>query len=177
MSNFKLPTKLKVLCFWMFKFFLGLPKHLSPKIWLFGAKDLVEKKIPNVFFKNGQPINFKVDMQLETHLGIHKLKWNWQFGDVVNISNGVENMWPCKNVFSHLSSIIIFCNPTHKIEIGTINRQGTTNSKPLGQSLWWANQKHWITVKSYLLHYFLCLLLPTINYAILLSQKHFHNPN
>jgi hypothetical protein len=53
--------------------------------------------------------------------------------------------------FTSKFSYLLFCNRTHKSETGIANH--------LHQSLWWANQKHWAPVRSYLLHSFLHLLL------------------
>jgi len=57
---------------------------------------------------------------------------------------------------SHPSLVIYsFLNPTHKSETGTVNRCGITIANHRHQSIWWANQKHWAAVRSYLLHSFL----------------------
>ncbi len=58
---------------------------------------------------------------------------------------------PAQIFFTSKFSCLVFCNTTNKIEIGTSNRWGNH----LHQSLWWANQKHWAAVMSYLLHSFL----------------------
>jgi hypothetical protein len=60
----------------------------------------------------------------------------------------------CKKIFfTSKFSYSLFCNPTHKTEAGTANRWGTTNGEPLlDQLLRWANQKHSVVVRSYLLH-------------------------
>jgi hypothetical protein len=50
--------------------------------------------------------------------------------------------------------VCMYINLTHKTETGTANRWGTTNSNHMDQLLWLANQKHWVAVKSYLLHSF-----------------------
>jgi hypothetical protein len=56
------------------------------------------------------------------------------------------------------STLSYFATPPIKLETWTPNRwgRGTTNSKPLGpiSTVWWANQKHWAVVRSYLLHSF-----------------------
>jgi hypothetical protein len=95
---------------------------------------------------------------------------------------------PCSvlTFFSHtrptLVSTLYICiniNLTHKTETGTANRWGTTNSNHLDQLSWLANQKHWVAVKSYLLHSFcagvqqLCLLLATATCASLQIQTTF----
>jgi hypothetical protein len=62
--------------------------------------------------------------------------------------------------FSHPSLVIhFFSTPLMKLKLGqgTAKRWGTTISKPnhLDESVWWANQKHWATVRSYWLHSFM----------------------
>jgi len=71
-------------------------------------------------------------------------------------------MWLCKNIF-HIQVLVIyfFATPPIKPKLGQQIkvRYYTTNSIPisnhLDQSLWWANQKHWPEVRSYLVHSFL----------------------
>ncbi len=58
---------------------------------------------------------------------------------------------PAKIFLTSKFSCLVFCNTTNKIEIGTSNRCGNH----LHESLWWANQKYWAAVISYLLHSFL----------------------
>ncbi len=38
-----------------------------------------------------------------------------------------------KYICTYKFTYVLFCNPTHKTEIGTVNRWGTTNSKPPGR--------------------------------------------
>jgi hypothetical protein len=62
---------------------------------------------------------------------------------------------PLKIFFTSKCSYVLFCNPTNKTETGTANRWGTTIANHMDQSLWWADQKHWEAVRSYLLHSFM----------------------
>ncbi len=82
--------------------------------------------------------------------------------------------------------IYSFFNPTHKSETGTVNRCGITVANHLHQSIWWANQKHWAAVRSYLLHSFLqvhnvaapfTFHQPPQTLQLRGSQNHFHEPN
>ncbi len=68
--------------------------------------------------------------------------------NLVRASPAVLNMWSCKNIFSHPSLVIYFFllgQQTGELLI----------ANHLDESLWWANQKYWAAVKSYLLHSFL----------------------
>jgi hypothetical protein len=54
----------------------------------------------------------------------------------------------------------------------------------MDQTLWWANQKHWVAVRSHLLHSFFCrctallpLVAPTVTCTIMRSQNHFPESN
>jgi hypothetical protein len=55
--------------------------------------------------------------------------------------------------FSHPSLIIyFFATPPIKLKLGQQIHGGLLTSNHLDQLLWWAIQKHWIVVKSHLLH-------------------------
>jgi hypothetical protein len=98
-------------------------------------------------------------------------------------------MWACKNNFHiqvRLFPLFFFQPRTHKnwnwdSKIGG----GLLIANHLDQSVWWANQKHWAAVRSYLLHSFLfcrCImllhsLLATANSVLMPSQNHFPEPN
>ncbi len=54
----------------------------------------------------------------------------------------VLSTWPCKKYFSHPSLVIyFFANPHTKTETWWL-----LIANHLDQSLWWANQKHWVAV-------------------------------
>jgi hypothetical protein len=64
---------------------------------------------------------------------------------------------PVKIFFISKFSYVLLCNPTNKTETGTANNRwgGLLIANHTDQSLRWANQKHWASVRSYLLHSFL----------------------
>jgi hypothetical protein len=69
----------------------------------------------------------------------------------------VLSMWPCKNIF-HIQVLVIcfFATPPIKSKLGQqISGVLLPIANHLDQSLWWANQKQWPEVRSYLLHSFL----------------------
>ncbi len=61
-------------------------------------------------------------------------KFCHSFHHELRVSPVVLSMWPCKNNFHiQVSVIYFFSNPTDKLKkTGTVNRWGTTNSKPPG---------------------------------------------
>jgi hypothetical protein len=69
--------------------------------------------------------------------------------------------------FTSKFSYLLFRNPTHKTEIGQQIRGKLLIAIHLDQSLRWANQNHWLVVRSYLLHSF--RQVPTVAAA-------FHKP-
>jgi len=81
--------------------------------------------------------------------------------------------------FSHPSLVIylLFCNFTHKTETGTANRWGgTTNSKPAGPITTMGRSETLLIsslIRTLLRHH----VPATANYAIMLSQNHFLEPN
>jgi hypothetical protein len=86
--------------------------------------------------------------------------------------------WPMQKYFSHPSfSYLLICNPTHKTETWTANKWGLLVANHLDQSLWWADQKHWSIVRSYLLHSLLQLHRVAVPFArhgkmcLMMSQK------
>jgi len=76
---------------------------------------------------------------------------------ILRASPAVLSMWPCKLFFTSKFSYLLFCNPDHKTETGIANGRGNTTiiANHLVQFLSLANQKHWTSVNSYLLHSFL----------------------
>jgi hypothetical protein len=57
---------------------------------------------------------------------------------------------------SHPSLVIyFFASPPIKLKLGQQIGEGLLIANHLDQSLWWANQKHWAAVRSYLIHSFL----------------------
>jgi hypothetical protein len=61
---------------------------------------------------------------------------------------------PAKMFFTCKFSYLLFRNLTHKTGIGQQIRGELLIAIHLDQSLRWANQKHWVVVRSYLLHWF-----------------------
>jgi hypothetical protein len=77
---------------------------------------------------------------------------------------------PAKIFFTSKFSHVLFCNPTHKTEAGAANRWGgRLIVNHMDESLWWANQKHWAAVRSYLLHSF--VQVHTVLLSLLLSHE------
>jgi hypothetical protein len=69
-------------------------------------------------------------------------------------SPAVLSMWPCE-YFSHPSLVMYsFATPPIKLKLGQQSDGGLLITNHLDQSLWWANQKHWEALGSYLLHSF-----------------------
>ncbi len=59
--------------------------------------------------------------------------------------------------FSHPSIVIyFFATPPIKLKLRQQTGRGLLIANHLDESLWWANQKHWAAVGSYLLHSFFC---------------------
>jgi hypothetical protein len=79
-----------------------------------------------------------------------------QSGSLLVFSQFLDHLQWCsvcdfaKLFFTSMFSYLLFCKPPHKTEIGTAYRCRTTNSKSPGPK-----QKHWLIVRSYLLHSFL----------------------
>jgi hypothetical protein len=60
-----------------------------------------------------------------------------------------------RKYFSHPSLVMYsFATPPTKLKLGQQIGGGLLITNHLDQSLWWANQKHWAAVRSYLLHSF-----------------------
>jgi hypothetical protein len=59
-------------------------------------------------------------------------------------------MWPCQNIFPH-PRLVMYCfaTPPTKLKLGQQIVWGVIRNH-LDESLWWANQKHWAAVRSYL---------------------------
>ncbi len=67
----------------------------------------------------------------------------------------VLSMWPCKNIF-HIQVWLFTTLQAHPfLKRGQQIGGGLLIANHLDESLWWINQKHWKSVKSYLLHSFL----------------------
>jgi hypothetical protein len=67
----------------------------------------------------------------------------------------VLSMWPLPKYFSH-PSLVMYSFAIHmKLQLGLHISGGLLIANHLHQSLWWANQKHWVAVRSYLLLSFL----------------------
>jgi hypothetical protein len=66
-------------------------------------------------------------------------------------------VWPPPlKYFSHPSLVIYsFATPPIKRKLVEQIGGGLLIANHLDQSLWWANQKHWVAIRSYLLHSFL----------------------
>jgi hypothetical protein len=63
---------------------------------------------------------------------------------------------PAKVFFPSKFSYLLFSNPTHKkLRRGQQIGAGRLIANYLDRSLWWASQKQWVPIKSYLLHSFL----------------------
>jgi len=75
----------------------------------------------------------------------------------IRASPAVLNMQPSKNYFSHPNFVsYFFATPPIKLwKLGQQIGEGLLIANHLNQSLWWANQKQWAAVRSYLLHAFL----------------------
>jgi hypothetical protein len=65
-------------------------------------------------------------------------------------------MWPCQNIF-HIQVLVMhsFATPPIKLKLGQQIGGGLLIANCLDQSLWRANEKHWVAVRSHLLHSFL----------------------
>jgi hypothetical protein len=60
-----------------------------------------------------------------------------------------------RKYFSHPSLVIyFFTTPPIKLKLRQQIGRGVLTANHLDQSLWWANQKYWTAVRSYLLHPF-----------------------
>ncbi len=57
----------------------------------------------------------------------------WNVFNCKSVSSSAQYVTLRKYVFTYKFSYVLFCNPTHKTEIGTANRWGSTNSKPPGR--------------------------------------------
>jgi hypothetical protein len=58
----------------------------------------------------------------------------------------LQRCWVCKPpklFFTFKFSYLLFCNPTHKLQLRQHIHGKLLITSHLGQSLWWANQKHW----------------------------------
>jgi hypothetical protein len=74
----------------------------------------------------------------------------------VRASPAVISMRTLQKYFSHPSLVVyFFATPPIKLKVGQQICEGVLIVNHLDQSLWWANQKHWAVVISYLLHSFL----------------------
>jgi len=118
---------------------------------------------------------------VEKLLNIETL-WN-QLIHPQSISSGAEyvTLW---KYFSHPSLVMYyFATPPIKLKLGRQIGGELLIANHLDESLWWANQKHWVPVRSYLLHSFLqvhsaaapCTSMAT--YVTMQSQNHFPEPN
>jgi hypothetical protein len=77
-------------------------------------------------------------------------------GKVLRASPAVLSMWHLRNCFSHPSLVMYsFATPRIKLQLGQHIGGGLRIANHMDQSLWWANQKHWAAVRSYLVHSFL----------------------
>ncbi len=90
------------------------------------------------------------------------------------------------NEDDHNPSLVsyFFSTPPIKLKLGQQIGGRLLIANHLDQSVWWANQKHWPAVKSYLLHSFLQVHNATgpftshyCKLCIMLSQNHFPDPN
>ncbi len=71
-------------------------------------------------------------------------------------SPAMLGMQPLRKCFSHPSlDMYSFATPPIKPKLRQQIGGGLLIANHLNQSLWWANQKHWVAVRSYLLHSFL----------------------
>jgi len=98
-------------------------------------------------------------------------------------SPAVLSMW-LRKYFSHPSLVMYsFATPPLKLKRGQQIAGGLLITHHLDQSLWWANQKHWVAVTSYLLYSFLQVqnaaepLPATASWATMLSQNQFPQLN
>jgi len=86
---------------------------------------------------------------------------------------------PAKIFLTSKFSYLLFSNPTHKTKSGTANRRETTNSKSprpiimFGLSETESNSQ----ILSIMCQALLCLLPHSANYAKMLGQNHFAEPN
>ncbi len=68
----------------------------------------------------------------------------------------VLSVWLLQIYISHPSLVMYpFATPPIKLKLGQQIDGELLTANHLDQSLWWANQKHWAVVRSYLLHSFL----------------------
>jgi hypothetical protein len=74
-----------------------------------------------------------------------------------SISSGAQYVTLAKIFFiSHPSLVMYsFATPRIKLKLGQQIGGGLLIANHTDESLWWANQKHWAAVRSYLLHSFL----------------------
>jgi hypothetical protein len=82
-----------------------------------------------------------------------------------------------KIFFTSKFRCVLFCNPTHKTEIGRANRWGTTNNTPLGQMIMMGQSE---TLSSSLIIFttlFYAGLRAKAMHAIMQSQNYFPEPN
>jgi len=84
--------------------------------------------------------------------GVQCHPWRWS----KSISSGAHYV-TLRKYFSHPSLVMYsFATPSIKLKLWQQIGGGLLMTNHLDKpSLWWANQKHWVTVRSYLLHSFL----------------------
>jgi putative component of membrane protein insertase Oxa1/YidC/SpoIIIJ protein YidD len=120
----------------------------------------------------------------------------WNVSNCKSISSSAQYVTLQKYVFTYIlvmySLRILVCNPTHKTEIGTANRWGTTNSKPPGRIIMTGQIRnteqrldhiyYTLLYRSIALLRFLSAMVKRFSpamatHAILQSQNHFCEPN
>jgi hypothetical protein len=119
-----------------------------------------------------------------TQLWTNSNYWWWNSDLSKSISSGAKYVTLQKKI-SHPSSVMYsFATPQIKLKLGEQIGGGLLITNHLDQSLWWANQKHWAAVRSYLLHSFFCMCIALLTFlwttatcAIMMSQNYFPESN
>ncbi len=116
----------------------------------------------------------------------------WNVFNCKSISSSAQYVTLQKYVFTYKFSYVLFCNPTHKTEIGTANRWGTTNSKPPGRIIMMGQIRNSEQRLNHIYYTLFCKCIALLRFlsamvkrfspavamhAMMLSQNHFPEPN